>query len=101
MKNSIQKERESKVIARGETSGHCHVVTGSAVVERNSEGEIIIKVGEEGAVLRHLLEQAWVEEGVEKWTEEHNDILLEKGEYKYVPQLEYHPYQEKIISVRD
>lgn len=92
-------ERLSRIIARGEHSNHSHIVTGDAVV-RNEKGEIIIEVGQEGAVLRHLLESEWLA-GREVWTEEHTDIKIEPGTYKYVPQLEYDPYEEVIRQVRD
>lgn len=93
-------ERKNRIIARGETSNHCHVVTGDAEIIRNGEEEIIVKVGEEGAVLKHILESAWME-GQEVWTKEHEDIELDKGDYKYIPQVEYDPYDEKIREVKD
>lgn len=91
-------ERISRIIARGEFSNHSHVVTGDATV-RNENGEIIIEVHGE-ATIRHLLEDAWMK-GQEVWTEEHADIALEPGTYKYIPQLEYHPYEDVIQRVRD
>lgn len=109
-------ERRTRIIARGESSGHSHIVTGDAVV-RNENGEILVEVGNEGAVLKHLMEPAWLQ-GREQFTGEHadidlsglpeqvrhGDVLLEKcGErsYKYVPQVEYDPYEDVIRQVRD
>lgn len=109
-------ERRSRIIARGESSGHSHIVTGDAVV-RNENGEIIIEVGKEGAVLKHLMEPAWLA-GREQFTNEHadidlsgfpeqvrhGDVLLEKcgpKTYKYVPQIEYDPYQDVIQRLED
>lgn len=109
-------ERKSRVIARGEGSNHSHVICGDAVV-RNVNGEILIEIGNEGAVLRHLLETDWLT-GKETWTREHadidlsempgqirhGDVMLDKvGErtYKYIPQMEYDPYDEIIRQVRD
>ena len=83
--------RKERIIARGEHSNHCHVVTGDAVV-KNENAEIIIEAGNEGAVLRHLLESNWLE-GQEVWTKEHHDIQLNKGTYKYIPQKEYNPFE--------
>jgi hypothetical protein len=111
-----KKERTSRVIARGEVTGHSHVITGDAIV-RNINGEIIIEIGNEGAVLRHLLETDWLN-GREVWTEEHadidlsempgqirhGDVLLDKvGErtYKYIQQMEFDPYNEVIRQVQD
>ena len=97
MKNQ---ERKNRIIARGETSNHSHVVVGDANVKRNEKGEALIEVGNSGAVLRHLLESEWMN-GREVWTKEHEDIKLDPGEYKYVPQVEYDPYNEVIRKVRD
>ena len=111
-----KKELKSRIIARGEASNHSHVICGDAVV-RNENGEILIEVGSEGAVLRHLLETDWLS-GRETWTNEHTDIdlgalpgqvrhgdvMLDKvGErtYKYIQQVEYDPYNEIIRQVRD
>lgn len=111
-----KEELKNRVIARGEGSNHSHVITGDAVV-KNKNGEIVIEVGKEGAILKHLLESEWMN-GNEKWTGEHTDIdlsglpdqvrhgdvFLEKiGErsYKYIPQMEYDPYNDVISQVRD
>lgn len=120
MKNE---ERKNRVIARGEGSNHAHIIVGDAVV-RNENGEIIIELGNEDVVLKHLLESAWME-GNEVFTGEHKeinlsaidsqvkigdvpvrqgDVALEKiGEkrYKYLPQFEFDPYEEKIRQARD
>lgn len=95
-----KQERKNRVIARGEHSNHAHIIVGDAVIERDSSGRIIVEVGEEGALLRHLLESQWLE-GVETWTGEHHDIPLTKGKYEYVGQVEYDPYNDVIQSVKD
>lgn len=114
MKNE---ELKNRIIARGEHSNHCHVIVGDAIIERNENNEVIIKVGKEGAIIKHLLETEWLN-GNEIWTNEHTDIsladlpeqirhgdvLLDKiGErdYKYVQQIEWHPYTKKIQEVKD
>lgn len=111
-----KQERKNRVIAQGEHSNHSHIITGDAIV-RNERGEILIEVGNEGAVLKHLLESNWMS-GQETWTGEHTDIdlsglpnqvrhgdvLLEKiadRTYKYIPQVEYDPYDDAIRAVRD
>lgn len=112
-----KQDRVNRIIAKGEGSNHSHVIVGDAEVIRNKKGEILIQVGEEGAVLRHILETAWLE-GQEVHTGEHSDIplqdlpaqirqgdvMLEKiGErtYKYIAQQEYDPYNDLIQQVRD
>jgi hypothetical protein len=92
--------QENRIIARGENSNHCHVVAGNATI-RNEDGEILIDVHDDaGAVIKHVLETEWLN-GQEVWTKEHADIKIEKGSYKYVPQLEYDPYSEVIRQVMD
>jgi hypothetical protein len=121
MKNQ---ERTNRIIARGEGSNHAHVITGDAKVERNTKGEIIIQLGNERTVLKHILESEWMK-GNEVWTGEHDDINLSEidskikiGEigirhgdvglekltektYKYVPQVEFDPFEKIIRRVKD
>lgn len=93
-------ERKNRIIAKGEFSNHSHVVTGDCVVTRNTNNEILLEVGSEGAVLKHILESEWLK-GNEVWTKEHKDIPLEKGSYKFIQQQEYNPYNKAIEAVRD
>lgn len=95
----MKTERESRIIARGEITNHAHIVIGDATVTHNNE-EVFIEVHGIAAI-KHLLETPWVEEGVEVWTKEHTDIDLEPGKYKYVPQVEYDPYENEIRKVQD
>lgn len=92
MKELTQKERESRIIARGETGNHCHVVTGN--VEFNDQGQLIVSE-DSNAVLRHLLETDWME-GKETWTGEHTDITLTPGTYEYVPQQVFDPLVKMV-----
>ena len=96
-----KQERKLRVIARGEHSNHSHVVCGDSVMVREEKGEVFITVGNEGAVLRHLLESEWVETGREVWTQEHADIQLPAGEYKYVAQIEFNPLDETVRRTKD
>ena len=97
----MQEDRKQRIIARGELSDHAHVVTGDAVVERDDNGNIVISVGSEGAVIKHLLESAWLE-GNEVWTKEHEDIIMKPNKkYNYVPQEEYDPFAKIIREVLD
>lgn len=51
--------------------------------------------------LRHLKESSFVERGEEIWTKEHLDIPLKEGEYEYIAQEEYDPYEQKIMQTKD
>lgn len=90
-------ERKKRIIAKGEMSGHCHVITGD--VEFDSQGRIIV-AEDSNAVLKHLLETDWME-GKETWTGEHTDIKLTPGIYSYVPQQVFDPLTKRIESARD
>lgn len=82
-----KEERIKRVLARGEHSGHSHILIGGTI-EDNGD----ITVPEEGAWLKHLLETAWVEEEKQEWTGEHKDIWVKQGTYRLVHQVEYDPY---------
>lgn len=118
-------ERKNRIIARGEHSNHSHVVVGDAQIERNSEGEIIITLGNEDCVLRHILESHWLEEEKEVWTNEHHDVNLTDNDssvevggficrhgdvalkkvgnkkYQYIQQQVFDPLTKRIEDARD
>jgi hypothetical protein len=97
---NTKKERLNRVVARGETNGHSHIITGECTLTRTGN-KIIIKAGKNCAI-KHLLEQPFVEEGLEIWTKEHLDIQIQEGsEMKIIQQQEYNPYEESIRRVRD
>ena len=99
MKRNL-KNRVNRVIARGETSGHSHIITGECLIEDTSEG-VLITAGKNCAI-KHLLEIPFIQEGLEVGTKEHKDIPLKDGEtYKYVQQVDYNPYEKLIQQVRD
>lgn len=93
------KKVKHNIIARGEVSGHSHIAVGDVEVYEDN-GEIILDVHGEAAI-KHLLEEAFVKEGREVWTGEHADIILKPGKYKYVPQIEFDPYEDKIRLTKD
>lgn len=109
-----KEERQSRIIARGEHSNHCHVVVGNATIERIGE-DTFINV-EDSTVMRHLLESDWLD-GRETWTQEHEDIQIDKkpilrhgdvilkkvskGRYKYIQEIEYNPFDDIIAKIKD
>lgn len=95
-----KKERSTRIIARGEVSGHSHIVTGNADVYVKNK-QVFINAKDDNCVIKHLLEQPFVEEGKEVWTKEHTDIPLRKGLQRYVPQLEYNPMDKLVQKVND
>jgi hypothetical protein len=118
-------ERKNRIIARGEHSGHSHVVTGDAKVTRNSKGEILIELGNEECALKHILESNWLENESQVWTEEHNDVNLTDNDpnvkigeyicrhgdvalkkvgdklYKYIQQQVFDPLTKRIEDAKD
>jgi hypothetical protein len=90
-------ELKKRIIARGEFSDHCHVITGNVTFDEKNR---IIVNEDSNAVLKHLLESDWLE-GKETWTGEHTDIKLTPGIYEYVPQLVFDPLTKRIESVKD
>lgn len=96
-----KEERQNRIVARGEHSGHSHVITGKSVTIEKKVNKTIVHVGEDSdACIKHLLENDWIQ-GKEVWTKEHKDIPLKKGSYEFVQQSEYDPYEDLIKAVRD
>jgi hypothetical protein len=96
-----KQERASRIIARGEVSGHSHIVVGNAKVRRNKDGELLIDVEAGGATIKHLIEKEYVENDKLVWTNEHFDIELAPGEYLFLQETEWDAYAETIRIVED
>lgn len=91
-------DRKKRILAYGEHSGHCHVLTGDVTFDE--KGHIL--VGEDSnAVLKHIMEKDWMESEKEVWTGEHHDIPLAPGLYAYVPQQVFDPLTKRIEAARD
>ena len=90
-------ERQKRIIARGEHSNHCHVITGNITFDGNNN---IVVNEDSNAVMKHLLETEWVN-GNEVWTGEHTDIKLTPGTYEYVQQKVFDPLTQRIEDARD
>ena len=91
-------QRKQRILALGESHNHAHVITGD--VEFDSAGRIIVG-DNSNAVLKHLLEKEWVEEGREVWSGEHKDIVLTPGIYEPVLQEVFDPLRKRIERVRE
>jgi hypothetical protein len=119
-----KKERMNRIVARGETSGHSHIITGDAELIRDKEN-VIVKI-KGNCALKHLLETPFVKEGREEWTKEHFDasaidelikqakdgeVFIRHGDVfveriddntaKIIIQQEYNPYLKAIQKVQD
>jgi len=95
-----KEQRLKRIVARGEHSGHDHIITGDVLVEEVN-GKIIVTVGEDSnAALKHLLEKPWLE-GKEEWTGEHKDIPLPAGKYEFPIQTEYDVFADAPRQVWD
>lgn len=111
-----KQERKNRIIARGEHSGHAHIITGEAIV-RNKSGELLIDIIGDCAI-EHLSEVAWLNNEEKIWTKEHEahnlntlepyyrqgDVFLEKvGEktYRFIQQQVFDPLTQRIESARD
>ena len=102
------KERKQRVIARGEHSDHAHVAIGENVqVSVNADGSLSITTGNSPATLMHLIESEWLQGRVVRAKERHDgdghdDVAMNPNTtYKYIPQIEYDPYNDIIIASRD
>jgi len=101
MKELSYKQKKIRIVARGEHSGHCHVVVGDVEIEEKKD-RIIITVGEDSnASLKHLLEKPWMEKQEEVWTKEHKEIPFEPGQYTFIIQEEHDPYKGVSRRVTD
>jgi hypothetical protein len=98
-------ERKRRIVARGEHSGHSHVLIGGEFDKKKG----ILTVEREGdAVIRHLVEEAWLSRGDMVWTGEHKDIVLWNPKaaagpqrFRITPQYEFHPQLGRAVRVRD
>ncbi|MCU0393142.1 MAG: hypothetical protein MUE81_18680 [Thermoflexibacter sp.] len=75
------------ILEHGEVTGHAHRLAGEIVIlkENEAQKEITFKVLDR-AVLTH---------------EEHERIVLDKGTYLKVTQVEYNPFDNMIQWIRD
>lgn len=88
------KKAKNNIIAYGESSDHCHAMTGDVeVLEEN--GTSYLCVGENGK-LEHVKVSS-----PGTWTGEHHPIEVPTGNYRVVHQREYDPYEKHARLARD
>jgi hypothetical protein len=82
------KERVKKItLELGEVTGHSHQLTGDMeILEASLEKDQVLFKVKDKAVLTH---------------EEHDRIVLETGVYLKVSQIEYNPFHDMIVRIRD
>lgn len=94
---SIPKDAQkakNKIIAYGESSDHCHAMTGEVdVLEVNGRSYLV--VGANGK-LEHVKVSS-----PGTWTGEHHPIEVPEGTYEVIHQREYDPYEKHIRAVQD
>ena len=95
--------KSANIIARGEHSNHSHILTAETddLIEVFTSNDGTIYVNAKGEInLEHLLETEYYA-GKNVWTGEHAAHTLPAGQYKFLPQYEYHPYDDEIRRVMD
>jgi hypothetical protein len=85
------KQREDKVVARGEATGHRHELSGGTVYCDEKGNLFFHATAKRGARLRHQDASGKVAE--------HADVKVKPGKYKVVIQKEYFP--SGWVNVRD
>ncbi len=79
--------KDTFVLAEGEVTGHAHRLKGKIeVLEQKVQDEQILFKVHQKTTLSH---------------EEHATLVLEKGTYLKVQQVEYDPFNDLIVHIRD
>jgi len=84
------------VLARGEVSGHAHVLTeqpGTSVYVAQ-DGTLWI-TSESEFTIDHVIEQTG------EWTREHAPLVVPQGTYEVTVAREYDPYNDAVRRVQD
>ncbi len=89
-KRDIKIEKDQLIVA-GEQSNHGHFAMGQADVYEDDSPNVFIHVLGK-ATLEHL------DTNTMKWTKEHESILVPKGKYKVIRQVEFNPYPVKTTG---
>lgn len=95
--------KNANIIARGEHSNHSHILTAESpdmIEVFEGEGGTLYVNAKGELCLEHLLESNYLQ-GQKVWTGEHTAHTFPPGTYMFLPQYEYHPYDDEIRRVQD
>lgn len=99
----LRSGKMANIIARGEHSDHSHILTAENVADievfEDTDGTLYVNAKGE-LCLEHLMESSYLQ-GTKTWTGEHTAHTFPAGTYKFLPQYEYHPYDDEIRRVQD
>jgi hypothetical protein len=103
-KNNL-KHIKNTPLAYGETSGHCHILTGDVQELLEDDNFKYAKIGEKGARLQHIQESLINLKNIKETTEisvaDHKSIMLPSGLFKFAIHKRYNPYEKTFSKVVD
>ena len=97
---------EGKIIARGETSGHAHVLTGDVEIFEDSSGRKFAAVGKDGAYHQHYKESMITDKtfGIKKNIsncDHTKECFIPEGYYALGLDRQYDPHSEVWVRNQD
>jgi hypothetical protein len=92
-------KKEDKIIARGETSGHAHILTGDVDLFKDKEGRVFAAVGKDGAYHQHYKEAQITDKTFKEKRNISNcdhvkDCFIPQGFYALGLDRQYDPHDE-------
>lgn len=91
--------KEDKIIARGETSGHAHILTGDVELFKDAQGRMFAAVGKDGAYHQHFKESMITEKTFKTKKNISNcdhtkECFIPEGYYALGLDRQYDPHDE-------
>lgn len=95
----------SRIVARGEWSDHCHVITGECDIFE-ADGRMFVKAGKNGMTLQHTKESLLNFDKLDGQGDLHvadhpKHVLKPSQVYSVVIQNEFNPYRKAFDKVAD
>jgi hypothetical protein len=91
-------------LAYGETSGHCHILTGDVELMED-ENFRYAKIGKKGARIQHVQERLLTLDNIQRTEEisvaDHKSIMLPSGLFKIAIHKKYNPFAKVFEKVID